>query len=250
MQTRGGLAGIIIFILFYIFFVREIFLIKLKKLILILLIPILFYEIFMNSIFEINFYKEIKIENDLKLEKSNRKNKIEKDLKFEKSNRFYVKDDGFLIHSSGRSDLWKIGINEIKKSAIIFGYGPQGDRQIFDKLKNDNNLENSRAIKWSTNISNSLLYTYLSGGVFGLVLIMSIYILIIKEVIFAIFFNGVFKKNSKTEIVSIFCLIYLCFRSLYENGFAVFSTDYILLVINFFNLYKFNLNSKVKSFKK
>ena len=46
---------------------------------------------------------------------------------------------------------------------LIFGYGPQGDRQIFNKLKNDNSLENSRAIKWSTNISNGLLYTYLSG---------------------------------------------------------------------------------------
>lgn len=234
MQTRGGLAGIIIFTLFYIFFVEEIFLNKLKKLILILLIPILFYEIFMNSIFEMNFYKKIKIEKDLKLEKTNR----------------YVKDDSFLIHSSGRSDLWKIGINEIKKNEIIFGYGPQGDRQIFDKLKNDNSLENSRAIKWSTNISNGLLYTYLSGGIFSLLTIISIYILTIKEIIFAIFFNGVFKKNCKTEIVSIFCLIYLCFRSLYENSFAVFSTDYILLVINFFNLYKFNLNSKIKSFKK
>ena len=103
---------------------------------------------------------------------------------------------------------------------------------------------------WSTNISNGLLYSYLSGGIFSLVLIILIYILVIKEIISAIFFNGVFKKNSKTEIVSIFCLIYLCFRSLYENGFTVFGTDYILLVINFFNLYQFNLNSKVKSFKK
>ena len=104
------------------------------------------------------------------------------------------------------------------------------------------------AISWSTSVSNGLLYSYLSGGIVSLLLIISIYIIIIKEVYIAVFINKLFSKNVEKELVSIFCLIYLCFRSLYENGFTVFGSDYVFLIITFYNIYQFNL--KYKSIKK
>ena len=230
MQTRGGLIGIFFFSLFYLIFIKEKLFNKLKKIILIIIIPILFYEVVMQP--------------NLRLENHSKETTLAKS-----SNRYYNKEDGLLLHNSGRVDLWKIGISEIKKKVIIFGLGPQGDRQIFEKIDANSNLEILKAIKWSKNISNGILYTYLSGGLVSLILISVIYILIIKEVVLAIFINSIFRKNSKEGIVAIFCLIYLCFRSIYENSFTVFSTDYILLVITFYNIYQFNLNSRIKFVK-
>ena len=239
MQTRGGLLGIFLFSLFYLIFIKEKLFNKLKKIILIIIIPILFYEVVMSS-----FTKTV-----IKTNTPDSSNHYSKEIKTENAGRYYNKEDGLLLHNSGRVDLWKIAINEIKKKNIIFGLGPQGDRQIFEKIDVNSNLEILKAIKWSKNISNGILYTYLSGGLVGLILISVIYILIIKEIVLAIFINSIFRKNSKKEIVSIFCLIYLCFRSIYENSFTVFSTDYILLVITFYNIYQFNLNSRIKFVK-
>ena len=146
---------------------------------------------------------------------------------------------------SGRRTIWKFAINTIKNNKIIFGVGPQGDRQIFEKFKKEKNSElNYRFIKWSTNVSNGLLYSYLSGGILSAFLIIFTYILVIKEVFVAIFKNKLFYKNYNQEIVSIFCLIYLCFRSLYENSFTVFGTDFIIFVITYYNIYQFNQNLK------
>ena len=239
MQTRGGLLGIFLFSLFYLIFIKEKLFNKLKKIILIIIIPILFYGVVMSS-----FTKTV-----IKTNTPDSSNHYSKEIKTENAGRYYNKEDGLLLHNSGRVDLWKIAINEIKKKNIIFGLGPQGDRQIFEKIDVNSNLEILKAIKWSKNISNGILYTYLSGGLVGLILISVIYILIIKEVILAIFINSIFRKNSKEGIVAIFCLIYLCFRSIYENSFTVFSTDYILLVITFYNIYQFNLNSRIKFVK-
>ena len=247
MQTRGGLLGIFLFSLFYLIFIKEKLFNKLKKIILIIIIPMLFYEIVMNPLTK-TVTKTV-IKTVIKTNTPDSSNHYSKEIITENANRYYNKEDGLLLHNSGRVDLWKIGISEIKKKVIIFGLGPQGDRQIFEKIDVSSNLEILEAIKWSKNISNGILYAYLSGGLVGLILISVIYILIIKEIVLAIFINSIFRKNSKKEIVSIFCLIYLCFRSIFENSFTVFSTDYILLVITFYNLYQFNLNSEIKFVK-
>ena len=231
MQTRGGLVGIFLFLFYYLIFIKEKLFNKLKKVILIIFIPILFYEVVMKNNLEV-------------------KNNLKETTKADNSNRYFNKEKGLLLHNSGRVDLWKLGMSEIKKKVIIFGLGPQGDRQTFESIRANSSLKNPQAIKWSTNISNGLLYSYLSGGLVSLILISAIYILIIKEIFLAIFINCIFRKNSKKEIVSIFCLIYLCFRSIFENSFTLFSTDYILLVITFYNLYQFNLNSRIKFVKK
>jgi hypothetical protein len=252
MQTRGGLIGIFLFSFFYLIFIKEKLFNKLKKIILIIIIPILFYEVVMQPSLRLNNHSK---ETETTLAEADNLNNHSKattsaEAEAENYNRYYNKENGLLLHSSGRVDLWKLGIDEIKKKVIIFGFGPQGDRQIFEDIKVNSSLKNLKAIKWSTNISNGLLYSYLSGGLVSLILISAIYILIIKEIVLAIFINSIFRKNSKKEIVSIFCLIYLCFRSIFENSFTLFSTDYILLVITFYNLYQFNLNSRIKFVKK
>ena len=97
MQTRGGLLGIFLFSLFYLIFIKEKLFNKLKKIILIIIIPILFYEVVMSS-----FTKTVIKTNTP-----------------DSSSRYYNKKNGLLLHNSGRVDLWKIAIKEIKKNNVI-----------------------------------------------------------------------------------------------------------------------------------
>ena len=239
LQTRNSLVGICIFLFIYFFFINENKIKKFKNLILIFFIPIIFYELSMNNISQVKIDVGNNEINNTPLLENNR---------YLENNRFFEKNTGLKIHSSGRISLWKLAIDNIKDSSIIFGVGPQGDRQIFNILKKNKSYDVPDSISWSTSVSNGLLYSYLSGGIVSLLLIISIYIIIIKEVFIAVFINKLFSKNVEKELVSIFCLIYLCFRSLYENGFTVFGSDYVFLIITFYNIYQFNL--KYKSIKK
>ena len=61
--------------------------------------------------------------------------------------------------SSGRIELWSLGIKEFNKKNI-FGYGPQADRIILTKA-DKNKVTNDQ---YGNNVSNGLVYTFLSGG--------------------------------------------------------------------------------------
>ena len=137
--------------------------------------------------------------------------------------------------------LWKLSLDLIKQYKIILGVGPQGDRQIFETHKQKRYVE---TIQWSTNVSNGYIYSYLSAGILGFSIALIVSMILVKEVFVAVFTNKIFTKNSDLNYLSIFCIIFLCFRNLFENGIFYFGTDFIFVLISYLNLYKFNNNLK------
>lgn len=221
MQTRGFVIGLTIFLFIYLFFVYDLLLIKIVKILLLIILPIILYE---------NFIANKKITNKQSL-----------NLRLENSRIF---DGGNIkLDTSGRIELWKLSLKLIKDNKIIFGVGPQGDRQIFNfkKKKNNNTLED-QVLKWSTNVSNGYIYSYLSAGILGFCIALVVTIILIKEVFVAVFINKIFRKNTDQNYLSIFCIIFLCVRTLFENGIFYFSVDYILILVSYLNIYVFNNN--------
>tara|TARA_B110000259_G_scaffold103973_1_gene119528 strand:+ start:331 stop:1221 length:891 start_codon:yes stop_codon:yes gene_type:complete len=221
MQTRGFVIGLTIFLFIYLFFVYDLLLIKIVKILLLIILPIILYE---------NFIANKKITNKQSL-----------NLRLENSRIF---DGGNIkVDTSGRIELWKLSLKLIKDNKIIFGVGPQGDRQIFNfkKKKNNKPLED-QVIRWSTNVSNGYIYSYLSAGILGFCIALVVTIILIKEVFVAVFINKIFRKNTDQNYLSIFCIIFLCVRTLFENGIFYFSVDYILILVSYLNIYVFNNN--------
>jgi CDP-diglyceride synthetase len=101
-------------------------------------------------------------------------------------------------------------------------------------------------IIFDNNVSNALLYSYLSGGVIGTILILLIYILISKEIYKIVFIKKIFYSSEVINVFSTVVLIYLSLRTFYENGFAVFGLDFILAVIAY-NII-FIRNNSIKSY--
>ena len=157
-------------------------------------------------------------------------------LKFNKSTRVIETGHG----TSGRFTLWKESLFSYDK-AKLFGYGPQADRYI---LKDNVN-------KYGNNVSNALIYSFLSSGYFGALVFMAIYLYFGYIFIKFIYKYRLYKKQfilKKNNIIEVLCVgisIFLLIRSIFENSFSVFSIDFLLLIQTLFMLEKIVLK-KIK----
>ena len=118
--------------------------------------------------------------------------------------------------TSGRFDIWRYSINNNYKN--FFGFGPQGDRFFLDNYKNKN--------KFGNNSSNVLIYSFLSGGYFGVILTLLIYFGLINKI------KNILLTSTKDNIFLSFSLsiiIFFLIRSIFENSFVIFSIDYLLI---------------------
>jgi hypothetical protein len=127
--------------------------------------------------------------------------------------------------TSGRIDLWIEAIHyyELKK---IFGYGTQGDRFLLTKARNDLKIKSS----YGTNISNTILYAFLSGGYLGIIIFVYIYT---KTINFIYLFFSKKKNYIKINLsikLAIIIMVFFFIRSLVENSFALFSVDFLLFL--------------------
>jgi len=125
--------------------------------------------------------------------------------------------------ATGRTLLWKEVIEsyDLKK---IFGYGPQADRFL---------IKSDKGTWLGSNSSNAIVYAFSSGGYFCLIIMLIIYG---KGTyfLFKIFFvNKIFSHNNNIELkISSLFFIFFLIRSIFENSFALFSTDFILTIIS------------------
>ena len=119
--------------------------------------------------------------------------------------------------TSGRIDIWKYSLKNYNFNKV-FGYGSQGDRFFLDSFVKKKNYGN--------NSSNALLYAFLSGGYIGLILMFLIYFGLFKRIINATIFKI---KNNIFYTFSISVIVFFVIRSLFENSFALFSIDYLLI---------------------
>jgi hypothetical protein len=221
MQARGSFVGI--FMLFFLFFIFNSFSFKkkLKIFIILLVIPVFLFEAYYHM----------------------------------KSNNFYVftqKNNGTVVvqnknrlldlketASSGRTNIWRNALLVVKEKKIIFGYGPQADRFLMTELLLRTKKESIFFDRWGNkfvyedNASNALVYSYLCGGIPGLLMLIIIYLLAIITVIKNIFIEKIFLNKNTLKTFSTILLIYLGIRSVFENSFSVFSVDYILFILSY-----------------
>ena len=123
------------------------------------------------------------------------------------------------FHDSGRFYLWGQAIKLIKANNYIYGYGPQADRKYIGE-----------------NVSNTYLYMYLTAGIFGIISLFVIAAIHVYMLFYNIFIFKIFKqRHNSIEKISIFLILFIYSRTIFENTFAVFSID--MLIFLFANYY-------------
>jgi len=137
--------------------------------------------------------------------------------------------------TSGRIELWSEVLNKYEKKRF-FGYGPQADRNLIGR-----ELER----KYSNNVSNAYLYAFACGGYLTIIIFIMINIQIIISLYKAIFIKGLFlnKHNIETKFCATL-LFYFLMRSFIENSYALFSIDFLLVIISISIVKKF-VNKKI-----
>ena len=224
-QTRMGLIGIFIILIFYIFFIKENLLKKYSLIILIFILPVLSFELAIK----IKAFSSSKERNyDL--------NSLNESIKGQ--NRNFNINNG----SSGRTTIWSTSLNIIYEKKLIFGNGPQSDRMLLREFYENSPIDRSQEIKFGTNSSNAIIYSILCGGIISLFFLLQIY-----RLIFAKLINFLFKiKKEQKNFLKYFLMTSLCFlifRSIFENSFALFGVDFCLLCLCYYILNLKKLNS-------
>ena len=229
-QTRMGLIGIFIILIFYIFFIKENLLKKYSLIILIFILPILSFKLAIK----IKAFSSSKERNyDL--------NSLNESIKGQ--NRNFNINNG----SSGRTTIWSTSLNIIYEKKLIFGNGPQSDRILLREFYKNSPVDRSEDMKFGTNSSNAIIYSILCGGIISLFFLLQIY-----RLIFAKLINFLFKiKKEQKNFLKYFLMTSLCFlifRSIFENSFALFGVDFCLLCLCYYilNLKKLNSNKSIK----
>ena len=111
-----------------------------------------------------------------------------------------------------RYSFWKEII--LKSSKPIIGYGALGDRYLINE-----------------NSSNTLIYSYASGGIISTVLMLIIIIRYTYLCLFLTFIKKIpLQKKNITVFSSIFTISFLLYRGIAENGIAVFSIDLLVFL--------------------
>ena len=169
-----------------------------------------------------------KIEIEEKLTKENSITSVKEILTIENS-RFYTTP-----HSSGRTELWKKSLQRYDKQKI-FGYGPQADRIL---LYDQNHV-------YSNNVSNAVIYAFLSGGYPALICIILIYFYFSYLAVTFFFREKLYKfsfqinKKNSLIIAALAFSIFFMLRSIIENSFSLFSIDFLITIFSLFVIEKF-----------
>ena len=231
-QSRGTYLGFIIFIIYYLLFIKKKIIGKVFFVTSLIIIPI-FIASCLNYLQHKNLQKFVADPN-MKIE--DRNTYLE---------RFNSKNNIRIINEhkdSGRIQIWKNSINIILKEKIILGMGPQSDRYLLEKhFKKSKNTEE---VFYENNASNALIYSFLCGGIIGLILLLTIYYFFSSELLKTLTNKGNFNSKNMLFHFSYITIIFLMVRSIYENSFAVFSLDYCLILLSYFTLYNINRNIK------
>lgn len=255
LQSRGGiLFFILIFIPINFFFKFKDFKNRFLYFLFIAIIPILLtlsYPYFKNLLIEKNLSQnktEIQTDKNIKIFRDKLINK-NPDLKLH---------DKIAYISNNRVDAWKYlldiffygdlsddmkqklvasGYNIhspiIIKKNYLTGYGPQSDRYLMYNKSKKNTSPLVRG-PYGMHASNVFVYSIICGGILGLISIIIINLLIFYKII--LIFKNRKKINLYSDYVlnsSIIIMLFLQFRSLFENSYGVFGVDLILFITSY-----------------
>jgi len=123
--------------------------------------------------------------------------------------------------TTGRIKKWLCALN---LNNDIFGNGPEYDRKI---LNNNANLH----LVQGQDIANAILYGFLSGGLIAVVcLLVIVYKYLSLCFKFLILKKNYYLKDNYLFLGSLVTSGYLIGRGFFENGFAAFSIDYLIII--------------------
>jgi hypothetical protein len=225
MQSKGSYTSVLLLLFYYFFFFKDKIKKKITIIFIILILPIISFETI------------IRVKNE-SIKMDNVKSR------FLSKNYLEIYDKTAEDYTTGRIEIWKRALKEIKEKKIILGYGPQADRTL---LKSSNFDPKIPRHFYDSNASNGLIYSYLCAGIFGLFFILTVYSLIIREVYKSIFLKNAFINKNSYVIFSILTLSFLSLRTIYENGYTLFGVDFVFVIICYFILLKYNLKKNNKN---
>ena len=120
---------------------------------------------------------------------------------------------------------------KIKKRNFITGFGPQADRHI---LYNNSKIDESPVIlgPFGYNASNGIIYSLICSGLLGMLCFIIINLIILFKIIKLLIYHfKISNLNSKPFLVSsIFSILFLQMRLLFENSFSIFGVDMLILM--------------------
>ena len=214
-QSRGTILCLLISVFFLMILERKNFVKRFAQIIFLLILSIFTYELFGLAFKEKIAYEGMITKKviDTKLQSE----RIESGAKSQ--NRILTTNQT----SSGRIDLWKNAIESYNYKKIL-GYGVQADRFIIDK---------KLASYVGNNVSNAYISVFLMGGYLGLLIILLVIFRLCK--IIFIFTKNIYIIENKYifEIyTSLIFTIFFLTRSLFENSFAVFGTDFLFFILS------------------
>ena len=215
-QSRIVLLGFFLFIcviIFYLITLKKEFILKIKKICLIILIPIIFSSIMVST-------KSIQLGN-------NNISKINNNISKNNSAKFLRPIDP-VSFTSKRYDDWK---EILKKNDNIFlGNGIMGDRWIINQTA-----------------SNLILYNYASSGIVGVflfALLMFRSFFICSKII--LFHEKKINKHNYILLSACYTQYFLMGRSLVETSFAVFGIDFLIFFAAYFFTEEYYNKKKIK----
>ena len=139
---------------------------------------------------------------------------------------------------SGEYDV--AGFEKIKKKNFFTGYGPQADRHLlynntrFDESPAITRIDETQAIKgpFGYNASNGIIYSLICSGLLGMFCFITINLIIFKKSITLLIHHFKMSNlNSKPFLsASIFTILFLQMRVLFENSFSVFGVDLLVFI--------------------
>jgi len=230
MQARGSLLGVLLLFLFFLIFSSFSLRKKIMTIFFILIIPIFLFETYYyfktnkDYIFNANLYNKEFSSNLTSEKRSSNLNRV-LDLKN--------------TASSGRKQLWKNSLLLIKEKKIILGYGPKADRflltEFYARYENTKYYIDSYGNNFlvESNVSNALIYAYLSGGFLGFLLLLTINIIASLTILKNIFIEKIFLGKDAIKLFSTTLLIFLGVRGVFENSYSVFGIDYIFFILSY-----------------
>jgi hypothetical protein len=227
-QSRGAFIGELLIIIYYIILFKDKIIKKIFKIFIIFILPIVFFEL-------TNYFFYHSDKENYHSDKENKNNY---------SYLSYLQNNNRIMNnqsSSGRLEIWSNCFNIVKEKKIIFGVGPQADRKLLNEYLFKNKGKTFEV--YENNSSNALIYSYLSGGIISLSLLLLIYFLTIKELFKSIFINKLYDTKDPVTHFSINTLFFLIIRSIFENSFSLFGIDFCFFSLCYFFLVKKNLKN-------
>ena len=139
-----------------------------------------------------------------------------------------IKND--LINAGYKIELFQ----KIKKKNLLTGYGPQGDRHL---MYNKSKISVAPSIlgPYGYNASNGIIYSLITSGIIGLTCFIIINLIIFFKIVKILLHYFKFKDLNIKPILttSIFSILFLQFRSLFENSYSVFGVDLLILMTSY-----------------